>query len=203
MDFDMYQTEVRTTREYETKDRLLMLAALGIAGEGGEVVDLIKKAEFHDHPLDQKKVAEELGDLLWYLSTMADAIGWTLDQVAAFNVEKLRARYPDGFDPERSKNRSGNLYLDSLCGAETINEDGTAFVVCIDDGIDGGRCEKHSEADVVQANFEVTDATPPAKCDECGGTGQGNEVDIGVGVMHEPCGKCGGDGKAVDVASDE
>lgn len=152
MDFDMYQTEVRTTREYETSDRLLMLAALGIAGEGGEVVNLIKEAEFHDRGLDKNKVAGELGDLLWYLSTMADAIGWTLDQVAAFNVDKLRARYPDGFDSERSQNRAK-----TRCGATLISEDGDAWDVCTEYGIDGGRCEKHSEADVVQADFDVVD----------------------------------------------
>lgn len=154
MDFDMYQTEVRTTRENESDERLRLLAALGIAGEGGEVVDLIKKVEFHGHALDKKKVAEELGDLLWYLSTMADAIGWTLDQVAAFNVDKLRARYPDGFNSERSQNRA------TLCGATFINEDGTAWGVCAEYGIDGGRCEKHSQADVVQADFEAVDDGP-------------------------------------------
>ncbi len=157
MDLDLYQTEARRTRDDLEGDELRTLAALGIAGEGGEVVDLIKKAKYHGHTLSPEEVAKELGDLLWYLAAMADGIGWTLADVARLNVEKLRERYPDGFDSERSKNRSGNDYLDSLCGAETINKDGTAFVVCIEDGIDGGRCEKHSEADVVQADFEVTD----------------------------------------------
>lgn len=79
--------------------------ALGIAGEAGEVADLIKKHIRHGHPLDKDKVAKELGDVLWYVAVLAHRIGWSLDGVAQANVEKLRKRYPEGFSAERSLNR--------------------------------------------------------------------------------------------------
>jgi NTP pyrophosphatase (non-canonical NTP hydrolase) len=79
---------------------------LGIGGEAGEVQDIIKKHIGHGHTLDAGKVGKELGDVLWYVAVLAERIGWTLEDVAKANVEKLRARYPEGFDPERSKNRA-------------------------------------------------------------------------------------------------
>ena len=83
----------------------IMNAALGICGEGGEVADLVKKAAFQGHNLDVPHVAKELGDCLWYIAVGANALGYTLDDIAQLNVDKLKARYPDGFDAEKSKNR--------------------------------------------------------------------------------------------------
>jgi NTP pyrophosphatase (non-canonical NTP hydrolase) len=79
--------------------------ALGLAGESGEVADLIKKHIGHGHALDTGKVHAELGDVLWYLAVLTHRVGSTLEEVAASNIEKLRARYPDGFSSERSINR--------------------------------------------------------------------------------------------------
>lgn len=78
---------------------------LGLAGETGEVCDYLKKAYHHGHRLDEGKVIEELGDVLWYVAALADAFGFSLRSVAEANIDKLKERYPDGFDPERSKNR--------------------------------------------------------------------------------------------------
>lgn len=100
MTIDEYENEVERTSGGE-----VLCCALGIAGEAGEVADLVKKAAFHEHPVDQDKLAKELGDVLWYVTAMALSIGVGLDEVMARNVAKLRERYPDGFDPERSKNR--------------------------------------------------------------------------------------------------
>ncbi len=72
-------------------------AALGLAGEAGEVAELVKKRRFQGRPYDRSKMLEELGDVLWYLDLMAQLHGFTLDYVAAANVEKLTARYPNGF----------------------------------------------------------------------------------------------------------
>lgn len=79
--------------------------ALGLAGEAGEVADLLKKHLFHGHPLDRDKLKDELGDVLWYVATLATTLGIGLDEVAEHNINKLRARYPEGFDHERSLNR--------------------------------------------------------------------------------------------------
>jgi NTP pyrophosphatase (non-canonical NTP hydrolase) len=79
---------------------------LGIAGEAGEVADLIKKAVFHGHPIDKNVVKKELGDVLWYVSQIARLAGLTLDEVAAGNIDKLYKRYPKGFSSEASINRT-------------------------------------------------------------------------------------------------
>lgn len=90
----------------EDKTRsMLMNAALGMAGESGEVADIVKKHTFQGHDLDVNHVAEEIGDVLWYVAIGAEAIGLSLGEVAQRNIEKLKRRYPDGFDKARSINR--------------------------------------------------------------------------------------------------
>lgn len=84
----------------------LAIWGLGIAGEAGEVADVIKKHLGHGHDLDTAQLTRELGDVLWYVAAIAKTIGVTLEEVARANIEKLQRRYPDGFDPERSKVRT-------------------------------------------------------------------------------------------------
>ncbi len=98
---DVYQFEARRT----VGDSTLAVLALGVAGEAGEVADLIKKHVGHGHQLDKDKLVKELGDVLYYVATLADAVGVPLSEVAAKNIAKLRVRYPDGFSTERSLNR--------------------------------------------------------------------------------------------------
>lgn len=86
----------------------LMHGALGVAGEAGEVTDLVKKHIFHGHDLDKEHLAKELGDVCWYLAVTADVIGYDFETILKMNIEKLRARYPDGFSSERSINRDPN-----------------------------------------------------------------------------------------------
>lgn len=80
--------------------RNLALAGMGLAGESGEVCDLLKKVVFHGKPLDaamRAKLVLEMGDVLWYLAHAATTLGVSLDDVANANAAKLRARFPDGF----------------------------------------------------------------------------------------------------------
>lgn len=79
---------------------------LGIAGEAGEAADLIKKHLFQGHPLDREKLKAELGDVLWYVAGIATKAGLDLSGVAQGNIDKLRARYPDGFEEARSVARA-------------------------------------------------------------------------------------------------
>ena len=72
-------------------------AAMGIAGESGEVVDLIKKAVVNGHELDNEKVKEEVGDLLFYLQMVGMTCGFTLERAMLDNMAKLTHRYPDGY----------------------------------------------------------------------------------------------------------
>src|SRR5215207_10508111 len=106
MDLTDYQSlAARTLGRDRTREQQLANAALGLAGEAGEVADHIKKHLFHDFPLDEAEVVKELGDCLWYVAAMCTTLGISMDHVARTNVEKLRRRYPDGFSTEASRNR--------------------------------------------------------------------------------------------------
>jgi len=99
------QLAMRTSNLEASLRERLANGGLGIAGEAGEVADALKKHLFHDHDLDPEKVAKELGDVLWYVSNLASILGYSLREVAQMNVDKLKARYPDGFDAGRSRGR--------------------------------------------------------------------------------------------------
>ena len=79
--------------------------ALGLNGEAGEVADHIKKGIFHGHEMNRHELAKELGDCLWYVANLANLAGFSLEQIATMNIDKLMKRYPNGFDKERSVNR--------------------------------------------------------------------------------------------------
>lgn len=111
MTFEEYQTLAERTLPVkpallEREQRLVL--ALGLAGEVGEAIDYLKKVEGHGHPLQQTRLAGELGDVLWYISGLASAYGLSLADVAHGNIVKLKARYPDGFTTEASLNRRGD-----------------------------------------------------------------------------------------------
>jgi NTP pyrophosphatase (non-canonical NTP hydrolase) len=78
---------------------------MGLNGEAGECIDLIKKHLFQGHTLNEEHIAKELGDIAWYLAISADAIGYDLETIFQMNINKLKDRYPDGFDSELSINR--------------------------------------------------------------------------------------------------
>lgn len=83
----------------------ILNGVMGLNGEAGETIDIVKKHLFQGHELDREHLIEELGDVAWYLAVSADAIGVTLEEVFERNIEKLRKRYPNGFDSIRSVNR--------------------------------------------------------------------------------------------------
>lgn len=84
----------------------LLMGCLGLAGESGELLDLFKKWIFHGKPLDESHAKKELGDVLWYVAEIAHSMGWDLDEIMAMNIDKLRARYPEGFSTEMSNHRA-------------------------------------------------------------------------------------------------
>lgn len=71
-----------------------------------EAIDILKKHLFQGHELDTAHMAKELGDVAWYLAVSANAIGYDLETIMQMNVDKLKARYPDGFDAEHSLHRN-------------------------------------------------------------------------------------------------
>lgn len=100
-----YQRMARRTAGTKKKSDKMEEALFGLAGEVGELCDHYKKYMHQGHDLSYDHMAEEAGDVLWYLAEIADALGVTLEDIARRNIDKLRKRYPDGFDPERSINR--------------------------------------------------------------------------------------------------
>jgi NTP pyrophosphatase (non-canonical NTP hydrolase) len=102
MTINEYQKLALRTSNMETKEDLILNGALGLAGETGEVVDLIKKHYFQGHELDISKLIIELGDVCWYIATLAHGLGVDLETIMIYNIEKLKKRYPDGFTVENS-----------------------------------------------------------------------------------------------------
>ena len=84
------------------KKDVLINGVMGLCGESGEAIDIVKKWLAQGHELDKEKLAKELGDICWYLAETATALGLSLEDIMSANIEKLKKRYPEGFDADRS-----------------------------------------------------------------------------------------------------
>ena len=107
MNFNEYQKLAQRTssKKISAIDKVLN-GVMGLNGEAGECIDILKKYFFQGHDLDADKLIDELGDVLWYIAETCTGIGVTMEEVAIRNIEKLRKRYPHGFETERSINRN-------------------------------------------------------------------------------------------------
>ena len=106
MEANEYQRLAMTTLNPElSKKDVLINSVMGLCGEAGEAIDIVKKWMAHGHELDREHLAKELGDIAWYLAEAATALDLSLDEILEANIEKLKKRYPQGFDTERSRNR--------------------------------------------------------------------------------------------------
>lgn len=83
----------------------ILNGCLGLSGEVGEFNDMVKKWIFHEKPLDAEHAEKEIGDVLWYVAMICHSFGWNMDTIMQQNIDKLKARYPEGFDPEKSNHR--------------------------------------------------------------------------------------------------
>lgn len=110
MTINEYQQEALRTepKEMMLKTDRLLNGLMGLNGEAGEAIDILKKYLFQGHELDGEHLAKELGDVAWYLAVTADALGYSLEDILRMNVEKLRARYPNGFEAKRSTRRKSD-----------------------------------------------------------------------------------------------
>jgi NTP pyrophosphatase (non-canonical NTP hydrolase) len=88
-----------------TKKEALVNSVMGLNGEAGEVIDLVKKHLFHGHVLNKEELIKELGDVAWYLAEAAYALDIDLETILKLNIEKLKKRYPEGFSIKDSINR--------------------------------------------------------------------------------------------------
>ncbi len=106
MQINEYQRlAMRTINEDISKKDMLLNSLMGLCGESGEAIEILKKNIFHGKDLDRDHLIKELGDVAWYLAEAATALDIPLEEIFSRNIEKLRARYPDGFSKERAINR--------------------------------------------------------------------------------------------------
>ena len=106
MTLNEYQKLAMTTLNPELDDQnVLINGVMGLCGEAGEAIDLVKKHLHQGHPLDREALKKELGDIAWYLAETAHALGLSLEEVCAGNIEKLKKRVPVGISVGASMNR--------------------------------------------------------------------------------------------------
>lgn len=92
-------------KSIRVKSGELICGVMGLNGEAGEVVDLLKKFVFHGHKFVKEDLVKELGDVLWYVALICDSLGITMEEVMEKNINKLKERYPEGFTEKASINR--------------------------------------------------------------------------------------------------
>lgn len=161
MDVEAFVERIKQHPEYAPLSNF----ALGLAGEAGEVADEVKKVVYHGHPLDVEKIKKELGDVLWYWSSVANVLGLDTEAVAVANVAKLMARYPEGFSEADSKERRDTL----------------PFTVTATPDLPDTR-------EYIVDGFTIQQPLEPGKCTLC----QGRRV-VPVGIDGaKPCPVCGG-----------
>ena len=102
------EAALRTANKNLSLTEQLQNGVMGLTGESGECADLLKKYLFQGHELDVAHFVKELGDVAWYLAVSADALGYDLESIFQMNIDKLTARYPDGFDSDLSVHRKIN-----------------------------------------------------------------------------------------------
>lgn len=105
---DLIQSVVIINPVKYTATRRLLQGLMGLCSESGEAMDILKKHMFQEHDIDAERehLAKELGDVAWYLALSADALGYALEDILQMNIDKLRSRYPEGFEASRSLYRA-------------------------------------------------------------------------------------------------
>ncbi|MCI5547054.1 MAG: nucleoside triphosphate pyrophosphohydrolase family protein [Clostridiales bacterium] len=107
MEINDYQRLAMTTLNpaLDKKD-VLINSVMGLCGESGEAIDIVKKWLAQGHELDRAHLAKELGDVAWYLAEAATALDIPLEDILRANLDKLKARYPEGFSAQNSIERA-------------------------------------------------------------------------------------------------
>lgn len=104
LDYDLPEVGIGTEMDVDLGG--IINGLFGLSGEVGELTDMVKKWIFHEKELDEDHAKKELGDVMWYIAMICESFGWSLDEIMQMNIDKLKKRYPDGFDTERANNRS-------------------------------------------------------------------------------------------------
>ncbi len=102
---DYQKKALRTLNPSLSKSEILINGVMGLCGESGEAIDIVKKHLAQGHKLDRENLAKELGDVAWYLAETAYALDYDLESIFQMNLDKLAKRYPHGFEKEKSIDR--------------------------------------------------------------------------------------------------
>ena len=106
MTINEYQKLAMTTLNPKLSEKdILINGVMGLCGESGEAIDIVKKHLAQGHELDREHLIDELGDIAWYLADTAQVLGVTLEEVLERNIYKLKNRYPEGFETQKSLER--------------------------------------------------------------------------------------------------
>jgi NTP pyrophosphatase (non-canonical NTP hydrolase) len=97
--------EAMNTRLNDDGLKRLLHAGIGLSTESGEFLDALKKHIFYGKELDKVNLAEEMGDLFWYMAIVADELGFEFEEVMERNITKLKARYGEKFSEEKAEKR--------------------------------------------------------------------------------------------------
>ena len=113
MTINEYQQLAMTTLNKDlSKKDILINGVMGLCGEAGEAIDIVKKHLAQGHELDREHLIKEIGDVAWYLAELATVLDISLEEVLQRNIDKLKKRYPEGFDYEKSLKRE--VVIDTL-----------------------------------------------------------------------------------------
>lgn len=105
MHLNQYQAMAQRTMNPNLEQFETIYHALhGMSAEIGELHGLYQKS-YQGHELEPEHLKKELGDLMWFIAEFCTAYGWTMEEIAKLNIDKLKARYPEGFDAEKSLHR--------------------------------------------------------------------------------------------------
>ncbi len=109
MTINEYQKLAMTTLNPDLNEKdVLINGVMGLCGESGEAIDIVKKHLAQGHELDKEHLVKELGDVAWYIAELATVLGYDLEDVLQMNIDKLKKRYPEGFNIKDSLNRGND-----------------------------------------------------------------------------------------------
>ena len=122
MELDEYQKACeRTAKKFENRELEIATWGLGVAGEAGDVASCIKKTFAHKNDNVKDGIKENIGDMMWYAAMICNFFGWKLNDCLQGNVDKLKARYPDGFSFEDAQ-RGGTMVKWSGVESEEVDD---------------------------------------------------------------------------------
>lgn len=94
----------RTIDKKLSKSQKELHSLFGMVGEIGEIHSIYQKL-FQGHSFSEEHLKKELGDLMWFIAEYCTAYGWELEDIMQMNIDKLKARYPEGFEADKSLHR--------------------------------------------------------------------------------------------------